>query len=111
MKQKHHSSEEFIRILRQAETDETIDKDHQIKTLYIELGSPWQNEFIERFHSRFRDECLNREWLLNLREARIVIEDWRLYYNKERPHSQLGYISPDEFRLNQKVSPQVGQNG
>jgi putative transposase len=86
-------------------------KDHQIKTLYIEPGSPWQNGFIERFHSRFWDECLNREWLLNLREARIVIEDWRLHYNKERPHSQLGYISPDEFRLNQKVSPQVGQNG
>ena len=82
-----------------------------IKTLYIEPGSPWQNGFIESFHSRFRDECLNREWLLNLGEARIVIEDWRLHYNKQRPHSQLGYISPDEFRLNQKVSPQVGQNG
>ena len=86
-------------------------KDHQIKTLYIEPGSPWQNRYIESFHSRFRDECLNRKWLLNLREARIVIEDWRQHYNKERPHSQLGYISPEKFMLNQKVSPQVGQNG
>jgi putative transposase len=86
-------------------------KDHQIKTLYIDPGSPWQNGYIESFHSRFRDECLNREWLLNLREARIVIEDWRQHYNKERPHSQLGYISPEKFKLNQKVSPQVGQNG
>ena len=86
-------------------------KDHQIKTLYIDPGSPWQNGYIESFHSRFRDECLNREWLLNLREARIVIEDWRQHYNKKRPHSRRGYISPKNFMLNQKVSSQVGQNG
>ena len=86
-------------------------KGHQIKTLYIGPGSPWKNGYIESFHSRFRDECLNREWLLNLREARIVIEDWRQHYNKERPHSRLGYISPKKFMLNQKVSSQVGQNG
>ena len=48
-----------------------------ITTLYIEPGSPWQNGYIESFYSRFRDECLNREMLLNLREARVVIEDWR----------------------------------
>ena len=50
-------------------------KDHHIKTIYIEPGSPWQNGYIESFHSRFRDECLSREMLLNLREARVVIED------------------------------------
>ena len=36
-------------------------RENQIKTLYIEPGSPWQNGFIESFYSRFRDECLNRE--------------------------------------------------
>ena len=50
---------------------------NQIKTLYIDPGSPWQNGYIESFHSRFRDECLNRESLFNLREARVTIEDWR----------------------------------
>jgi transposase InsO family protein len=50
-------------------------RENQIKTLYIDPGSPWQNGYIESFHRRFRDECLNREWLLNLREARVVIED------------------------------------
>ena len=50
-------------------------------------------------------ECLNREWLLNLREARVVIEDWRQKYNMERPHSRLGYLSPERFIANQKVSP------
>ena len=78
---------------------------NQIKTLYIEPGSPWQNGYIESFHSRFRDECLNREWLLNLREARVVIDDWRQHYNTERPHSRLGYLSPENYIKHQKVSP------
>ena len=78
---------------------------NQIKTLYIEPGSPWQNGYIESFHSRFRDECLNGEWLLNLREARVVIEDWRQHYNTERPHSRLGYLSPENYIKHQKVSP------
>ena len=72
-------------------------KDNAIKTIYIDSGSPWQNGYIERFHSRFRDECLDREVLLNLREARVVIEDWRQHYNQERPHSRLGYRSPEAF--------------
>ena len=78
---------------------------NQINTLYIEPGSPWQNGYIESFHSRFRNECLNREWLLNLREARVVIEDWRQHYNTERPHSRLGYLSPENYIKHQKVSP------
>ena len=80
-------------------------RENQIKTLYIEPGSPWQNGYIESFHSRFRDECLNREWLLNLREARVVIEDWRLHYNTERPYSRLGYLSPEDYIKHQIVSP------
>ncbi len=80
-------------------------RDNQIKTLYIDPGSPWQNGYIESFHSRFRDECLNREWLLKLCEARVVIEDWRQHYNTERPHSRLGYLSPEGFIENRNVSP------
>ena len=80
-------------------------RENQIKTLYVDSGSPWQNGYIESFHSRFRDECLNREWLLNLPEARVVIGDWRLYYNTERPHSPLGYLSPEGFINNRNVSP------
>ena len=80
-------------------------RDNQIKTLYIDPGSPWQNGYIESFHSRFRDECLNREWLWKLCEARVVIEDWRQHYNTERPHSRLGYLSPEGFIENRNVSP------
>ena len=70
---------------------------HQIRTLYIEPGSPWQNGFVESFHGRFRDECLNREQLWTLSEARVVIEDYRCEYNQRRPHSRLGYLSPARF--------------
>jgi len=71
--------------------------ENQIKTLYIDPGSPWQNGFVESFHGRFRDECLNREQLWTLTEARVVIEDYRREYNTYRPHSKLGYQSPASF--------------
>jgi putative transposase len=57
---------------------------------YIQPGSPWQNGFVESFNGKLRDECLNREWFLTRREARIVIEKWGQFYNDERPHSALG---------------------
>lgn len=68
-----------------------------IKALYIDPGSPWQNGFIESFHNRLRDECLNREVLLSVAEAQVVIEQWRQTYNNEHPHSRLGFKSPQEF--------------
>ena len=80
-------------------------RDNQIKTIYIDPGSPWQNGYIESFHSRFRDECLSREMLLNLREARVVIADWRQHYNRERPHSRLGYLSPEDFIQTKILTP------
>ena len=69
----------------------------KIKTLYSELGSPWQNEYIESFYARFREECLNREQLWTLTEARVVIEDWRWLYNHVRPHRSLGNVTPRRF--------------
>ena len=63
----------------------------------IEPGKPWQNGTVESFNGTFREECLNREWFTNLREARIVIEQWRWEYNAQRPHSSLGYRSPAEI--------------
>ncbi|MEM9913994.1 MAG: IS3 family transposase [Planctomycetota bacterium] len=63
--------------------------DNAIDTLYIEPGSPWQNGYIESFNARLREECLNREQLWTLTEARVVLEDWRWKYNHRRPHSSL----------------------
>ena len=71
--------------------------EQQIKTVYINPGSPWEQAYIESFHDKFRDECLNREIFFTLAEARVVIESWRKEYNSQRPHSSLGYLSPEEF--------------
>ena len=72
-------------------------KEKSVKTIYIRPGAPWENAYIESFHDKLRDECLNREIFGSLLEARVVIEQWRLYYNAERPHSSLGYQTPVEF--------------
>lgn len=77
--------------------------EHQIKTIYIDPGSPWQNGFVESFHGRFRDECLNREQLWTLTEARVVVEDYRRDYNTFRPHSRLGYQSPARFAARTRI--------
>ncbi|VGO13123.1 hypothetical protein PDESU_01677 [Pontiella desulfatans] len=70
-----------------------------IRTLYIDPGSPWQNGFIESFHSRLREECLEREQLWTLSEARVVIEDWRIEYNHVRPHRSLKLETPKGFAM------------
>ena len=64
------------------------------RTAFIEPGSPWENGYVESFNARFRDELLNREVFYSLREAQIVIENWRKHYNTKRPHSALGYRPP-----------------
>lgn len=69
----------------------------EVKTIYITPGSPWENPYIESFHDKLRDECLEREIFGSLWEARVVIEQWRLHYNAARPHSSLGYQTPAEF--------------
>ena len=63
----------------------------------IELGQPWQNGFAESFHSRLRDEFLDGEVFLSVRQAQVRLAGWRRDYNEERLHSSLGYITPNEF--------------
>ena len=69
----------------------------QVQTLYIEPGSPWQNGKSESMHGKLRDECLERELFDTKLEARCLIENYRLQFNSHRPHSALGYQTPDEF--------------
>jgi putative transposase len=69
-------------------------RDQQVGPAFIAPGRPWQNGYIDSFHSRFRDECLNREWFQSGLEAAQVIEAWRQQYNTKRPHSSLGYRTP-----------------
>jgi putative transposase len=64
---------------------------------YIQPGKPTQNAFIESFNGRLRDECLNETLFSSLRDARYKLSRWRKDYNRVRPHSALGNLSPAEF--------------
>jgi transposase InsO family protein len=71
-------------------------QENKIETIYIRPGSPWENGHIESFHDKFRDECLNREIFGSLLEAKVLVEQWRIDYNTNRPHSSLRYQTPQE---------------
>lgn len=68
-----------------------------VKLNFIQPGKPVQNAYIESFNGRLRDECLNESWFKTLDEARTIIEDWRIDYNRIRPHSSLDDLSPEEY--------------
>jgi putative transposase len=68
-----------------------------VKTLYIEPGSPWENAYVESFNGKLEDELLGREIFTSLTEAKVLVEQYRVEYNHERPHSSLGYLTPAAF--------------
>jgi putative transposase len=68
-----------------------------IKLNFIQPGKPMQNGFVESFNGKFRDECLNENWFLNLNHAKELIENWRIDYNTQRPHSSLNNLTPEEY--------------
>lgn len=81
-------------------TGRTMDEwahQNNVKLNFIRPGKPVENAFIESFNGKIRDECLNENWFSSLEEARRTIEEWRVDYNKYRPHSSLGGLSPEEF--------------
>lgn len=65
-----------------------------VRTLYIEPGSQWENGYNESFNGKLRDEVLNREIFYTVKEAQVLIEQWRQEYNTIRPHSFLNYRPP-----------------
>jgi len=70
---------------------------HGVALHFIAPGKPVQNAYIESFNGRLRDECLNQHWFACVAEARVVIEAWRRDYNTVRPHTALGYRTPEQF--------------
>lgn len=63
----------------------------------IEPGKPWKNGFAESFHVRLRDEFLDGEVFLSVREAQVRLNSWRSDWNEG--HSNLDYVAPNEFAL------------
>ena len=74
-------------------------------TPYIDPGSPWENGYCESFNGKLRDELLNGEIFYSLKEARVVIAQWRNHFNTIRPHSALGYRPPAPQASNPCLTP------
>jgi len=70
---------------------------NDVRLHFIQPGKPIQNCFVESFNGKFREECLNEHWFVDLGDARRKIEAWRQDYNGVRPHSSLGDVPPSEF--------------
>lgn len=70
---------------------------------YIAPGKPMQNAFVESFNGSFRDELLNETLFSTLAEARTKITEWKEDYNRHRPHSSLGNLTPLEFALKSRL--------
>jgi putative transposase len=81
-------------------------QEYDVEWHYIAPGKPMQNGFVESFNGRLRDECLNEHLFTNLGEARQIIEEWRIDYNTNRPHSSLNGLTPTEFA----ARPDQGHN-
>ena len=77
--------------------------ENHVRLHFITPGRPMENGYIESFHGKFRDECLNEHWFLTLDDARETIESWRLDDNQVRPHSALAYRTPEEFARAMKM--------
>ncbi len=74
---------------------------NNIRLDFIKPGKPTENGYIESFNGKLRDECLNENRFMNIREAREKIEQWRIDYNENRPHSSLNWLTPNEFMKKQ----------
>jgi putative transposase len=83
-------------------------EERKIQLIHIQPGKPTQNGHVESFNGRLRDECLNATWFRTLADARGKITNWREEYNCERPHSSLGYRTPNEFAEVLKSSSMTG---
>jgi len=76
-------------------------EDWKVGLVHIQPGRPMQNGYVESFHGRLRDECLNAAWFRTLGDARRTLDAWRQEYNCDRPHSSLAYRTPREFAASQ----------
>ena len=75
----------------------------EVKPLFIQPGSPWENGYCESFNGKMRYELLNGEIFYHMTEAKVIIENWRQHYNTVRPHSSLGYRPPAPATLEPNI--------
>lgn len=75
-------------------------KDNEVELRFIQPGKPSQNGIIERLNGTLRTECLNLEWFKSMETLNEKIQEWSVIYNTMRPHSSIGYSTPDELEQN-----------
>jgi putative transposase len=68
-----------------------------VRQQFIRPGKPVDNAFVESFNGKLRDECLNEHLFLSIEQARWQLEHWRIDYNRTRPHSSLGNLTPEAY--------------
>ena len=81
---------------------------HGVGMEHSRPGKPTDNGFVESFNGKLRDECLNENVFEYLAEARHILEEWRQDYNSKRPHSALGWWSPEAYRATHQPFYQTG---
>lgn len=79
----------------------------EVKLDFIRPGKPTDNPFVESFHDKFRDECLDDHYFSTLFEARNIIENWRIEFNTFRPHRSLKGLTPEEYARQQKTTQKL----
>lgn len=93
---------EFVATLAQ-----TFLRRHGIAHERSRPGTPTDNARIESFHGRFRDELLDRTLFSSVVQAQSLLDPFTTYYNRERPHSSLKYLTPAEFAAQSAVHSQL----
>ncbi len=68
-----------------------------LKLCYIERSSPQDNAFMESFFKTLKAEEVWLEDYADIEHADESICGFIRYYNSERMHSALGYLSPEQF--------------
>ena len=79
--------------------------EHGVSLQFIRPGKPIENAYCESFNGKLREECLSANWFASLADAQRVIKAWRHEYNEERPHKNLGRLTPAEFTKSLQPQP------
>jgi putative transposase len=68
-----------------------------IDLAFTAIATPEHNAIIERFFRTLKEECIWPNLFESFEEAVKEIGDYIQFYNSERIHSALGYLSPECF--------------
>jgi len=73
-------------------------RDYRLDQEFITPYTPEQNGIVERFFRSLKEECVWQKPFRCFADARTAIRKWIRWYNEQRPHQALGYLSPQQFR-------------